>query len=112
MSSPQPPPPPDSQAAQAGLAILVGLAIAKLWPSLDFLHLRQWLPACKAATARPTVLRAGGVTWRLPLPLPCRGRPHGLRAAGAGPGVGAAVRRGNSRRVRLEARAVGVASRI
>ncbi|MGZ4621466.1 MAG: VG15 protein [Blastococcus sp.] len=50
MSSPQPPP-PDSQAAQAGLAILVGLAIAKLWPSLDLLHLRSSLPAFKAAVA-------------------------------------------------------------
>lgn len=51
MSSPQQPP-PDPQAAQAGLAILVGLAIAKLWPSLDLLHLRQSLPAFKAAVTR------------------------------------------------------------
>jgi hypothetical protein len=29
----------------------VGLAIAKLWPSLDLLHLRQSLPAFKAAVA-------------------------------------------------------------
>lgn len=51
MSSPQQPP-PDPQAAHAGLAILVGLAIAKLWPSLDLLHLRQSLPAFKAAVTR------------------------------------------------------------
>jgi hypothetical protein len=51
MSSPQQPP-PDPQAAQAGLAILVGLAIAKLWPSLDLLHLRESLPAFKAAVTR------------------------------------------------------------
>lgn len=52
MSSPQQPPPPDSQAAQAGLAIVVGLAIAKLWPSLDLLHLKTALPAFKAAVAQ------------------------------------------------------------
>lgn len=51
MSSPQQPA-PDPQAAQAGLAILVGLAISKLWPSLDFLNLRQSLPAFKAAVAQ------------------------------------------------------------
>lgn len=51
MSSPQQPP-PDPQAAQAGLAVLIGLAIAHLWPSLDFLHLRQSLPAFKAAVAQ------------------------------------------------------------
>jgi hypothetical protein len=49
MSSPQQPPPPNPQASQAGLAILIGLAIARLWPSLDLLHLRQSLPAFKAA---------------------------------------------------------------
>jgi hypothetical protein len=52
VSSPQQPPPPDPQAAQAGLAILVALAIERLWPSLDFLHLRQSLPAFKAAVAQ------------------------------------------------------------
>lgn len=52
MSSPQQPPPPDPQAAQAGLAILVGLAIAHLWPSLDLLNLRKSLPAFKAAVVR------------------------------------------------------------
>jgi hypothetical protein len=51
VSSPQQPPPPDPQAAQAGLAIAVGLAIAKLWPPLDLLHLRESLPAFKAAVA-------------------------------------------------------------
>jgi hypothetical protein len=51
MSSPQQPP-PDPQAAQAGLAIMVSLAIAKLWPSLDLLHLRQALPAFKAAVVQ------------------------------------------------------------
>jgi hypothetical protein len=51
VSSPQQPP-PDPQAAQAGLAILVGLAIAKLWPSLDLLHLREALPAFKAAVVQ------------------------------------------------------------
>lgn len=55
MSSPQPqatqapPPAEQSQAAQAGLAILVAAAIAKLWPSLDLTNLRQSLPAFKAA---------------------------------------------------------------
>lgn len=54
MSSPQPAtaPAPDPQAAQAGLAILVGLAVVKLWPSLDLLHLRSSLPAFKAAVAQ------------------------------------------------------------
>lgn len=52
MSSPQQPPPPDPQAAQAGLAILVGLAIAKLWPSLDLTNLRKSLPAFKAAVTQ------------------------------------------------------------
>jgi hypothetical protein len=51
MSSPQQPP-PDPQAAQAGLAIMVGLAISKLWPSLDLLHLREALPAFKAAVVQ------------------------------------------------------------
>jgi hypothetical protein len=50
MSSPQPPP-PDPQAAQAGLALLVAAAIAKLWPSLDLANLRTALPAFKAAVA-------------------------------------------------------------
>jgi hypothetical protein len=52
MSSPQQPPPPSSQAAQAGLAILVLAAIERLWPSLDLLHLRRSLPAFKAAVAQ------------------------------------------------------------
>lgn len=52
MSSPQQPPPPDPQAAQAGLAVLVGLAVAKLWPSLDLFHLREALPAFKAAVVQ------------------------------------------------------------
>jgi hypothetical protein len=51
VSSPQQPP-PNPQAAQAGLAILVGLAIAKLWPSLDLFHLREALPAFKAAVVQ------------------------------------------------------------
>lgn len=53
MSSPQAPPQPaeTSQAAQAALGLLVAAAIVKLWPSLDLLHLRQALPAFKAAVA-------------------------------------------------------------
>jgi len=56
MSSPQPAPPvaepaAASQAAQAGLAILVAAAITKLWPSLDLLNLRRSLPTFKAAVA-------------------------------------------------------------
>jgi len=54
-SPPQAPPATEpsaaSQAAQAGLAILVAAAIAKLFPSLDLLHLRTSLPLFKAAVA-------------------------------------------------------------
>jgi len=56
MSSPQQPQQPQqpaetSQAAQAAVAIAVSLAIARLWPSLDLLHLRTSLPMFKAAVA-------------------------------------------------------------
>lgn len=58
MSSPQqqaPPqaasPPASPQAVQAGIAVLVGLAIARLWPHLDLTNLRESLPAFKAAVA-------------------------------------------------------------
>ena len=51
MSSPQAPP-PDPQAAQQALAVLAALAVMKLWPSLDLLHLKRSLPAFKAAVAQ------------------------------------------------------------
>lgn len=52
MSSPQPPPQPDHQAAQAGLAVAIGLAIEQLWPHLDLLNLKRSLPAFIAAVAQ------------------------------------------------------------
>lgn len=65
MSSPQPTQAPSqgpeqSQAAQAGLAIVLGLALAKLWPSLDLLDLQRSLPAFKAAVAQQVTAHAQG----------------------------------------------------
>lgn len=49
MSSPQQQ--PDPQAAQAGLAVVLAAALARLWPSLDLANLRQGLPGFTAAVA-------------------------------------------------------------
>lgn len=57
MSSPTPPQPEatspaSSQAAQAGLAILVAAALTKLWPHLNLAELRSSTPAFKAAVVQ------------------------------------------------------------